>query len=223
MRGFGQNDVQMVPLHMAMVAATVANDGVWMQPHLVREIVDGDGAREAFEPVARTVLSPETAATMRELLAGVVERGTGSAAAVDGYAAAARLAPLWPAAHNGLGVALQEAGRAGRDGKESRCVLLYDPADADSGPNALMNYPELSSALNQCGAGVTTVTGATASANTPTIRLFPTTVVEDLKQTGNVARDMETGLQEIIGRLDQQQQSRRQRENDLGREGGQQH
>ena len=45
----------------------------------------------------------------------------------------------------------------------------------------------------------------TASANTPTIRLFPTTVVEDLKQTGNVARDMETGLQEVIGKLDQQQ------------------
>jgi hypothetical protein len=47
---------------------------------------------------------------------------------------------------------------------------------------------------------------STANANTPTIRLFPTTVVEDLKQTGNVARDMETGLQEVIGRLDQQQQ-----------------
>ncbi len=47
---------------------------------------------------------------------------------------------------------------------------------------------------------------AAALANSPTIRLFPTTVVEDLKQTGNVARDMETGLQEVIGRLDQQQQ-----------------
>ncbi len=44
-----------------------------------------------------------------------------------------------------------------------------------------------------------------ADANTPTIKLFPTTVVEDLRQTGNVARDMETGLQEVIGRLDQQQ------------------
>ena len=44
-----------------------------------------------------------------------------------------------------------------------------------------------------------------ARANTPTIQLFPTTVVEDLRQTGNVARDMETGLQEVIGRLDQQQ------------------
>lgn len=50
------------------------------------------------------------------------------------------------------------------------------------------------------------VSNRAALANTPTIRLFPTTVVEDLRQTGNVARDMETGLQEVIGRLDQQQQ-----------------
>ena len=54
--------------------------------------------------------------------------------------------------------------------------------------------------------GATLVVAQQAQANTPTIRLFPTTVVEDLRQTGNVARDMETGLQEIIGRLDQQQE-----------------
>jgi len=54
--------------------------------------------------------------------------------------------------------------------------------------------------------GFAVVATQDAHANTPTIRLFPTTVVEDLKQTGNVARDMETGLQEIIGRLDQQQE-----------------
>jgi hypothetical protein len=45
-----------------------------------------------------------------------------------------------------------------------------------------------------------------ANADTPTIRLFPTTVVEDLRQTSSVAKEMETGLQEVIGRLDQQQQ-----------------
>lgn len=45
-----------------------------------------------------------------------------------------------------------------------------------------------------------------AGAQAPTIRLFPTTVVEDLKQTSTVAKEMETGLQEVIGRLDQQQQ-----------------
>ena len=39
----------------------------------------------------------------------------------------------------------------------------------------------------------------------PTIRLFPTTVLEDIRQTGEVAQEMETGLQSIIARLDQQQ------------------
>jgi hypothetical protein len=47
---------------------------------------------------------------------------------------------------------------------------------------------------------------ALAGTDAPTIRLFPTTVVEDLRQTSTVAREMESGLQEVIGRLDQQQQ-----------------
>ncbi len=53
---------------------------------------------------------------------------------------------------------------------------------------------------------LTLFVAAAAAANSPTIRLFPTTVVEDLKQTADVARDMETGLQEVIGRLDQQRE-----------------
>ncbi|MGB5625401.1 MAG: hypothetical protein WBM61_06705, partial [Woeseiaceae bacterium] len=53
---------------------------------------------------------------------------------------------------------------------------------------------------------IATLSSGVSQATTPTIRLFPTTVVEDLRQTGNVARDMETGLQEVIGRLDQQQE-----------------
>jgi len=55
-------------------------------------------------------------------------------------------------------------------------------------------------------AALTTLAANSTEASAPTIRLFPTTVVEDLKQTGNVARDMETGLQEVIGKLDQQQE-----------------
>ena len=47
---------------------------------------------------------------------------------------------------------------------------------------------------------------ALAGTQAPTIRLFPTTVVEDLRQTSAVAKEMESGLQEVIGRLDQQQQ-----------------
>lgn len=49
------------------------------------------------------------------------------------------------------------------------------------------------------------VAGSAATAP-PTIRLFPTTVLEEIRHTGDVAREMESGLQGVIARLDQQQQ-----------------
>jgi len=77
--------VSVTPLQMAMVYAVVANDGMWIQPHLVKDIVDGAGDRQATLPLARRVISAETAAQMRIMLEAVVVRGTGSAAAVPGY------------------------------------------------------------------------------------------------------------------------------------------
>jgi hypothetical protein len=44
-----------------------------------------------------------------------------------------------------------------------------------------------------------------AAPQTPTIKLFPTTVLEEIKHTGNVAAEMETGLQAVITQLDEQQ------------------
>jgi len=46
---------------------------------------------------------------------------------------------------------------------------------------------------------------AIASSTAPTIKLFPTTVLEEIKHTGNVAAEMETGLQSVISQLDEQQ------------------
>jgi len=46
---------------------------------------------------------------------------------------------------------------------------------------------------------------AYAGSQAPTIKLFPTTVLEEIKHTGNVAAAMETGLQSVIARLDEQQ------------------
>ena len=74
----GQGDVSTTPLQMALVAAAVANDGVMMEPHVMREIRDGEGAVVDDEPVAqwKTPISPETAATMRQAMLGVVANGT---------------------------------------------------------------------------------------------------------------------------------------------------
>lgn len=47
---------------------------------------------------------------------------------------------------------------------------------------------------------------ALAQASGPSIKLFPTTVLEEIRTTGEVAAEMESGLQSVIAQLDQQQQ-----------------
>jgi peptidoglycan glycosyltransferase len=80
MRGFGGNEVQMVPLHMAMVAATVANGGEMMKPYVVDSTYDHDGRlleRTAPE-VWKTPISPEIAGTLNTLMQSVATNGTAS-------------------------------------------------------------------------------------------------------------------------------------------------
>lgn len=77
--------VSVSALQMAMVYAALANDGVWVQPHLVSEIVASDGTRVTPDLIERRVLSATTAAQLRSMLQAVVEFGTGSLAAVPGY------------------------------------------------------------------------------------------------------------------------------------------
>ncbi len=77
--------VSVTPLQMASVYATIANDGVWIQPHLVRFIDRGDGRPEPFEPESREIVSADTAFIMRSMLRNVVENGTGSGASIAEY------------------------------------------------------------------------------------------------------------------------------------------
>jgi peptidoglycan glycosyltransferase len=77
-RSFGQDDDLMVPLHMAMVASTVANGGVMMKPYVVAATLDHNGkVLDETSPSAwKTPVSPETAAKLNELMVGVVQNGT---------------------------------------------------------------------------------------------------------------------------------------------------
>ena len=86
-QGFSLNMLQ-----SAQVFATIANDGVRVSPRLVKGTTDADGTfHPAPEPEKVTVVSPETAAQVREMLEGAVnEGGTGGNAAVPGYRVAGK-------------------------------------------------------------------------------------------------------------------------------------
>ena len=79
-RGFGQNDDQMVPLHMAMAAAAVANDGEMMRPFVVDATLDHtDRVLSRTQPeVWKRPISLQTARTMQDLMVQVAETGTAS-------------------------------------------------------------------------------------------------------------------------------------------------
>ncbi len=79
-RGFGQDDDLMVPLHMTMVASTVANGGRMMQPYAVAATLDHEGGvlTETTPTVWKTPISPTNAAKLTELMVGVVQNGTAS-------------------------------------------------------------------------------------------------------------------------------------------------
>ena len=88
----GQQDVAANPLQMALVAAAIANGGVEMQPRLVTEARDPSGRVIAtFDPqVFSTPLTPANAAAMTQMMVGVVEGGTGTAAQIPGVTVAGK-------------------------------------------------------------------------------------------------------------------------------------
>lgn len=82
----GQERLAVTPLQMATVAATVANGGVRVAPHLADSFQDRTGRttkRVATENVTR-VMSPSTARQLNQMMQNVVREGTGTAAALAG-------------------------------------------------------------------------------------------------------------------------------------------
>ena len=89
----GQYEVRVTPLQMALVAGAVANDGKLMRPRLIRRVEDFAGRIMAsYEPQSLVlpgmadaqVMSPENARTLRDMMVGVVNSGTGRRARIPG-------------------------------------------------------------------------------------------------------------------------------------------
>ncbi len=81
---FGQG-ISVTPLQMAMALATIANDGLAMKPHIVREIVSPSGRYSVQPEPLGQVISPETARTLRQMMGVVVDGIPKSLLDVQGY------------------------------------------------------------------------------------------------------------------------------------------
>jgi penicillin-binding protein A len=89
---FGQERLQVTPLQMAMVGATIANHGVEMQPHLIERILSPGGHTVShFTPTRLgTPIKRQTADELTQMMELAVEGGTGTAAQIPGVKVAGK-------------------------------------------------------------------------------------------------------------------------------------
>ena len=82
--------ISVTPLQMVTAVSSIANGGTLYEPRIVRAFLH-EGRREpaAAKPLRRTV-SAGTAATVTRIMEEVVERGTATAAKIDGYTIAGK-------------------------------------------------------------------------------------------------------------------------------------
>jgi peptidoglycan glycosyltransferase len=83
----GQREVRWTPLQAAMVAATVANDGVQMRPYLIDTVQDANlvPILPAEKVSLRQPISSAVAAELQRMMKAVVDNGTGTNARIDGF------------------------------------------------------------------------------------------------------------------------------------------
>ena len=88
----GQDKLSVTPLQMALVAATVANGGVMVRPHIGDRFVDPDGrtTERVTGKSGGRAMSKEAADALTQMMGNVVREGSGTAAALEGVEVAGK-------------------------------------------------------------------------------------------------------------------------------------
>src|SRR5438046_10290751 len=87
------HEICIVPLQLSSMVSSIANDGVLVAPRILAATIQPQRAPGmiAFHPTEeRRVLSPLTAAQMKQMMQGVVLHGTGKKAITEGYSSAGK-------------------------------------------------------------------------------------------------------------------------------------
>ena len=89
-------EVNVTALQAATAFAAIANDGVKVKPHIIKEIRDANGELyKDVKPEKIQVLSQKAARDLRKMLKKVVEKGTAKRARLNGYTSAGKTGTAW--------------------------------------------------------------------------------------------------------------------------------
>ena len=127
---FGQR-LNITPLQMITALSAIANDGVLLQPRIVKQYTNTETGAVTEVPVTkvRQVISSETAKQVRSLMESVVTEGSGRHAAVQGYSIGGKTGtsePIYTQIDNSY-VASYGAIAPVEDTQVALLLTLYDP------------------------------------------------------------------------------------------------
>ncbi|MCY7374780.1 MAG: penicillin-binding protein 2 [Pyrinomonadaceae bacterium] len=89
-------EVGVTALQMVSAYATIANDGVRVKPHIIKEIRFADGKPFSVTDAEKTpIVTAETARGLRRMLREVVLKGTAKRAQLNGYTSAGKTGTAW--------------------------------------------------------------------------------------------------------------------------------
>ncbi len=128
---FGQS-FNVTPLQIVTMAASVANGGKLMKPHLVKQLVDeNQNVVEEYEPtVVRQVISEETSKKMCEILESVVSVGGGKNAYLAGFRIAGKTGTSEKQPRGNGKYVASFVGFAPADDPEIVCLVILDQPPA---------------------------------------------------------------------------------------------
>lgn len=123
----GQGKTLITPIHLAMIASAVANDGVLMKPYMVTEVQNyaGKTIKKYSDEKYKTILSKQEVDTVKEFLRAVITKGTGQRLNVEGYTAYGKTGTAQ--INDGSQSNSLFMGYAEKDGKKlAICVVMED-------------------------------------------------------------------------------------------------
>lgn len=88
-------EIGVTVLQVVTAYAIIANDGVRIQPHIIKEIRHADGKISLTEAQKTQVVSQDSARNLRKMMREVVLKGTGKRAQLNGYSSAGKTGTAW--------------------------------------------------------------------------------------------------------------------------------
>ncbi len=136
--GFGQGAIAVTPLQLVASVGAIANDGIWVEPHLVRRVYDPHtGVTEKWTaPRKEIAVSPGTARLMRTLLAENIAQGSQIAGQIPGYSVAGKTGTAQKTGVGGHGYLAGQTiasfiGFLPADNPQLLCLVVLDSPQTD--------------------------------------------------------------------------------------------